>query len=672
MQELVINGLLTVVILTAAILRFFIGARADSGMTKKQKTMLTRILIAAAMLLGLQFLPAEAFAQIDGYLFPSAGRWIRFALYLVDYFIIGYDILRKAGKGILNKQVFDENFLMAVATIGAMALAVYENGDYLEAIAVMLFYQVGEWFQSYAVGRSRRNISDLMDIRPDYANVERGGRLEQIDPDEVEIGSVIVVQPGEKVPIDGIITEGSSSLNTSALTGESLPREAKVGDEIISGCINMTGVLKIQTTKEFGESTVSKILDLVENASSRKSKSEDFISKFAKIYTPAVCYSALALAILPPLVRMLGMGLPADWGTWIYRALTFLVISCPCALVISIPLSFFAGIGGASREGILVKGSNYLEILSQTKVVVFDKTGTLTQGVFEVNGIHHSRMEEERLLEYAALAESASSHPISKSLQRAYGREPDRSRVSDIRELSGNGIIARVDGVEVAAGNDKLMKHLNIEYINCHSTGTIIHMAIDGAYAGHIVISDIVKPHAKDAIASLKAAGVEKAVMLTGDAKRVAEQVAASLGIDRVYSELLPADKVSKVEELLKAKTGKARLAFVGDGINDAPVLSRADIGVAMGAMGSDAAIEAADIVLMDDDPMKIAKAIKISRKCLGIVYQNITMALGVKFACLALGAVGIANMYLAIFADVGVMILAVLNAIRCLFVSKL
>ena len=672
MQELVINGLLTVVILTAVLLRFFIGARADSGMTKKQKTMLTRILIAAAMLLGLQFLPAEAFAQIDGYLFPSAGRWIRFALYLVDYFIIGYDILRKAGKGILNKQVFDENFLMAVATIGAMALAVYENGDYLEAIAVMLFYQVGEWFQSYAVGRSRRNISDLMDIRPDYANVERGGRLEQIDPDEVEIGSVIVVQPGEKVPIDGIITEGSSSLNTSALTGESLPREARVGDEIISGCINMTGVLKIQTTKEFGESTVSKILDLVENASSRKSKSEDFISKFAKIYTPAVCYSALALAILPPLVRMLGMGLPADWGTWIYRALTFLVISCPCALVISIPLSFFAGIGGASREGILVKGSNYLEILSQTKVVVFDKTGTLTQGVFEVNGIHHSRMEEERLLEYAALAESASSHPISKSLQRAYGREPDRSRVSDIREISGNGIIARVDGVEVAAGNDKLMKHLNIEYINCHSTGTIIHMAIDGAYAGHIVISDIVKPHAKDAIASLKAAGVEKAVMLTGDAKRVAEQVAASLGIDRVYSELLPADKVSKVEELLKAKTGKARLAFVGDGINDAPVLSRADIGVAMGAMGSDAAIEAADIVLMDDDPMKIAKAIKISRKCLGIVYQNITMALGVKFACLALGAVGIANMYLAIFADVGVMILAVLNAIRCLFVSKL
>ena len=672
MQELIINGLLTVVILTAVILRFFIGARADSGMTKKQKVMLTRILTAAAMLLGLQLLSAEAFAQIDSYLFPSAGRWVRFALYLVDYFIIGYDILRKALKGILNRQVFDENFLMAVATVGAMALAIYENGDYLEAIAVMLFYQVGEWFQGYAVGKSRRNISDLMDIRPDYANVERGGRLEQVDPDEVGIGSVIVVQPGEKVPIDGIIVEGSSSLNTSTLTGESLPREAKVGDEIISGCINMTGVLKIQTTKEFGESTVSKILDLVENASSRKSKSEDFISKFAKIYTPAVCYSALALAILPPLVRMLGMGLTADWGTWVYRALTFLVISCPCALVISIPLSFFAGIGGASQEGVLVKGSNYLEILSQTKVVVFDKTGTLTQGVFEVNGIHHSKLEDAKLIEYAALAESASSHPISKSLQRAYGKEADRTRVSDIQEISGNGVIAKVDGVEVAAGNDKLMKHLNIEYINCHSTGTIIHMAINGAYAGHIVISDIVKPHSKDAIASLKAAGVEKTVMLTGDAKKVADQVAAFLGIDKAYSELLPADKVSKVEELLKMKTGKAKLAFVGDGINDAPVLSRADIGVAMGAMGSDAAIEAADIVLMDDDPIKIAKAIKISRKCLRIVYQNITMALGVKFACLILGAVGIANMYLAIFADVGVMILAVLNAIRCLFVKKL
>ncbi len=672
MQELIINGLLTVVILTAVILRFFIGTKADSGMTKKQKTMLVRILIAATMLLGLQFLPAETFAQLDGGLFPSAGRWVRFALYLIDYFIIGYDILRKALKGILNRQVFDENFLMAVATVGAMALAIYENGDYLEAIAVMLFYQVGEWFQGYAVGKSRRNISDLMDIRPDYANVERGGKLEQVDPDEVGIGSVIVVQPGEKVPIDGIIVEGSSSLNTSALTGESLPREAKAGDEIISGCINMTGVLKIQTTKEFGESTVSKILDLVENASSRKSKSEDFISKFAKIYTPAVCYSALALAILPPLVRMLGMGLTADWGTWVYRALTFLVISCPCALVISIPLSFFAGIGGASQEGVLVKGSNYLEILSQTKVVVFDKTGTLTQGVFEVNGIHHNEIEDAKLIEYAALVESASSHPISKSLQRAYGKEPDRTRVSDIQEISGNGVIAKVDGVEVAAGNDKLMKHLGIPHIDCHQTGTIIHMAINGAYAGHIVISDIVKPHAKAAIASLKAAGVEKTVMLTGDAKKVADQVAASLGIDQVYSELLPADKVSKVEELLHMKTGKAKLAFVGDGINDAPVLSRADIGVAMGAMGSDAAIEAADIVLMDDDPMKIAKAIKISRKCLRIVYQNITMALGVKFACLILGAVGIANMYLAIFADVGVMILAVLNAIRCLFVKKL
>ncbi len=536
----------------------------------------------------------------------------------------------------------------------------------------MLFYQVGEWFQGYAVGKSRRNISELMDIRPDYANVERDGKLEQVDPDEIEIGTVIVVQPGEKVPIDGVIVEGSSSLNTSALTGESLPREAKVGDEIISGCINMTGVLKIQTSKEFGESTVSKILDLVENASSRKSKSEDFISKFAKIYTPAVCYSALALAVIPPLVRMLALGLDAQWGTWLYRALTFLVISCPCALVISIPLSFFAGIGGASREGILVKGSNYLEILSQTKVVVFDKTGTLTQGVFEVNAIHHNEMEDAKLIEYAALAESASSHPISKSLQRAYSKEIERTRVSDIQEISGNGVIAKVDGVEVAAGNSKLMKHLNIPYIDCHHTGTIIHMAVNGAYAGHIVISDIVKPHAKATISALKAAGVAKTVMLTGDAKKVADQVAQSLGLDEVYSELLPADKVTKVEQLLQAKTGKAKLAFVGDGINDAPVLSRADIGIAMGAMGSDAAIEAADIVLMDDDPIKIAKAIKISRKCLGIVYQNIVMALGVKLACLILGAFGIANMYLAIFADVGVMILAVLNAIRCLFVKKL
>ncbi len=671
MQEMIVNALLSVVILTAALLLLVVGSRKD-GMTKKQKKMLLRILIAAGVLLGLQFLPAEAFAWLDGYLFPSAGRWVRFALYLVDYFIIGYDILKKALKGIQNGRVFDENFLMAVATVGAMALAIYENGDYLEAIAVMLFYQVGEWFQGYAVGKSRRNISELMDIRPDYANVEVDGKLEQVDPDEVGIGTVIVVQPGEKVPIDGVILEGSSSLNTSALTGESLPREAKVGDEIISGCINMTGVLTIQTTKEFGESTVSKILDLVENASSRKSRSEDFISRFARIYTPAVCYSALVLAILPPLVRMLGMGLSADWSTWIYRALTFLVTSCPCALVISIPLSFFAGIGGASQQGILVKGSNYLETLSQVKVVVFDKTGTLTQGVFEVNGIHHNQMEDEKLIEYAALAESASSHPISKSLQRAYGKEPDRSRVSDVREISGNGILAKVDGHEVAAGNDKLMKRLNIPYIDCHHTGTIIHIAIDGSYEGHIVISDIVKPQAKRAISALKAAGVKKAVMLTGDAKKVADQVAASLGLDQVYSELLPADKVSKVEELLSRQTGKAKVAFVGDGINDAPVLSRADIGVAMGAMGSDAAIEAADIVLMDDDPMKIAKAIKISRKCLGIVYQNIVMALGVKFACLVLVAFGIANMYLAIFADVGVMILAVLNAIRCLFVKKL
>ena len=671
MQELVISILLMVVIIMAAIVFIFVGSR-KGGMTRKQRIMMIRILITAVILLALQFISAETFDTIDNYLFPSAGRWIRFACYLIDYFIIGYDILRKAAKGIKNRQVFDESFLMAVATIGAMALAIYENGEYLEAIAVMLFYQIGEWFQGYAVGKSRRNISNLMDIRPDYANVERNGKLEKVDPDEVGIGSVIVVQPGEKVPIDGIIVEGSSSLNTSALTGESLPREAKVGDEVISGCISMTSVLKIQTTKEFGESTVSRILDLVENASSRKSKSEDFISKFAKIYTPAVCYCALALAFLPPIVRMLFMGLSADWGVWIYRALTFLVISCPCALVISIPLSFFAGIGGASKEGVLVKGSNYLEILSQTKYVVFDKTGTMTKGVFEVNGIHHSTIENEKLIEYAALAESASSHPISKSLQRAYGKEIDRSRVSDIQEISGNGVTAKVDGKEVAAGNDKLMKHLNIPYQDCHQTGTIIHMAIDGKYAGHIVISDIIKPHSKAAIAELKKAGVDKTVMLTGDAKKVADQVATSLGIDEVYSELLPADKVEKVEELLQMKLGKAKLAFVGDGINDAPVLSRADIGIAMGAMGSDAAIEAADIVMMDDDPLKIAKAIKISRKCLRIVYQNIVFALAVKFACLALGAVGIANMYLAIFADVGVMILAVLNAIRCLFVKKL
>ncbi len=671
MEELVISILLMVVIIMAAALLIFIGSRKD-GMTKKQRVMMVRILISAGILLALQFISAEMFDMACGYLFPSSGRWFRFGCYLINYLIIGYDILRKAINGIKNRQVFDESFLMAVATIGAMALAIYENGEYLEAIAVMLFYQIGEWFQGYAVGKSRRNISNLMDIRPDYANVERNGKLEQVDPDEVGIGSVIVVQPGEKVPIDGNVVEGASSLNTSALTGESLPREAKVGDEVISGCISMTGVLKIQTTKEFGESTVSKILDLVENASSRKSKSEDFISKFAKIYTPAVCYAALALAFLPPVIRMFFMGLSADWGVWIYRALTFLVISCPCALVISIPLSFFAGIGGASKEGVLVKGSNYLEILSQTKYVVFDKTGTMTKGVFEVNGIHHSTIENEKLLEYAALAESASSHPISKSLQRTYGKEIDRTRVSDIQEISGNGVTAKVDGMEVAAGNDKLMKHLNIPYQDCHQTGTIIHMAVGGKYAGHIVISDIIKPHSKAAIAELKKAGVDKTVMLTGDAKKVANQVASSLGIDEVYSELLPADKVEKVEEFLQVKPGKAKLAFVGDGINDAPVLSRADIGIAMGAMGSDAAIEAADIVLMDDDPIKIAKAIKISRKCLRIVYQNITMALVVKFACLALGAVGIANMYLAIFADVGVMILAVLNAIRCLFVKKL
>lgn len=644
----------------------------EKNMKKKQKKMLIRILIASAMLLVLQLFSKDVLSFLEGDLFPFTGRWIRLGLYLINYFIIGYDILKKAVRGIMNRQVFDENFLMAVATVGAMILAISSDGDYFEAIAVMLFYQIGEWFQGYAVGKSRRNISELMDIRPDYANIEKDGKLEQVDPDEVEIGSIIIVQPGEKVPIDGVVEEGNSSLNTSALTGESLPREAKVGDEIISGCINMTGVLKIKTTKEFGESTVSKILDLVENASSKKSKSEKFISKFAKIYTPFVCYSALALAVLPPLVRILALGQPADWGTWIYRSLTFLIISCPCALVISIPLSFFAGIGGASQAGVLVKGSNYLETLSKVKTVVFDKTGTLTQGVFEVNAIHHNEMEQERLIEYAALAESASSHPISKSLQRAYGKEIDRSRVSDIEEVSGNGVIAKVDGLEVAAGNDKLMRRINVPYKECHSTGTIIHVAISGKYAGHIVISDIIKPHAKEAITSLKKAGINKTVMLTGDAKKVAEQVASSLEIDKVYSELLPADKVTKVEELLGENNAKSKLAFVGDGINDAPVLSRADIGIAMGAMGSDAAIEAADVVLMDDDPMKITKAIKISRKCLGIVYQNIVLALGIKFACLILGAFGEVNMYMAIFADVGVMILAVLNAIRCLFVKKL
>lgn len=628
-------------------------------MNKKQKKMLARIIISAVMLIVLHFIPVTGIAE--------------FVLYFAAYLIIGYDILKKAGKGILNRQIFDENFLMSVATLGAFILAIYEqSGDYVEGIAVMLFYQIGELFQSYAVGKSRKNISALMDIRPDYANLERDGKLQKVDPDEVQIGSIIVVQPGEKVPLDGIIKEGTSTLNTSALTGESMPRDAREGDEIISGCINMTGVLKVQTTKEFGESTVSKILELVENSSSRKSKSEDFISKFAKIYTPAVCYSALALAILPPLVQMIFLNVPAQWDVWVYRALTFLVISCPCALVISIPLSFFAGIGGASKEGVLIKGSNYLETLSRAKYVVFDKTGTLTQGVFEVSGVHHNEIENEKLLEYAALAECASSHPISKSLQKAYGKDIDRNRVTDIEEISGHGIIAKVDGETVAAGNSKLMKKLNIPYQDCHSVGTIIHMAINGTYAGHIVISDIIKLHSKEAVRELKHAGVEKTVMLTGDAKSVADQVAASLGIDEVYSELLPADKVTKVEELLNLKQDSEKLAFVGDGINDAPVLTRADIGIAMGAMGSDAAIEAADVVLMDDDPMKIAKAIKISRKCIRIVYQNITLALVIKFACLGLGAIGIANMWFAIFADVGVMIIAVLNAIRALRVHNL
>ena len=621
-------------------------------MNKKQKKMLVRIIISFVLVVVFSQLPVE------GYL--------RFGLFMIPYLIIGYDILKKAFKGIRNKQVFDENFLMAVATIGAILL-----GDYTEGTAVMLFYQIGELFQSYAVGRSRRNISELMDIRPDYANVENNGELEQVDPDEVAIGTIIIVQPGEKVPIDGVITEGTSTLNTSALTGESLPRSAKVGDEVISGCINMTGLLKIRTTKEFGESTVSKILELVENSSSRKSKSENFISKFAKYYTPAVCYGALALALLPPIVLLI-MGKPAMWGDWIYRALTFLVISCPCALVISIPLSFFAGIGGASNQGVLVKGSNYLETLAQTKYVVFDKTGTMTQGVFEVSGIHHSQIPDEKLLEYAALAECSSSHPISKSLQKAYGKPVDRNRVTDIEEISGNGVIAKVDGVSVAVGNAKLMKKLGIAYQECHHVGTVVHMAVDGRYAGHILISDIIKPHAKEAIAELKKAGISRTVMLTGDSKRVADQVAAELGIDEVYSELLPADKVTKVEELLDKKTAKEKLAFVGDGINDAPVLSRADIGIAMGALGSDAAIEAADIVLMDDDPLKISKAIKIARKCIRIVYENIYFAIGIKVLCLILGAIGIANMWMAIFADVGVMIIAVLNAIRALFVKKL
>ena len=622
-------------------------------MTKKQKKVLIRIIVAAVLIIAFSFLPLEG--------------CIRFICYMVPYLVIGYDVLRKAIKGILNRQVFDENFLMAVATVGAIAL-----GDYKEGVSVMLFYQIGELFQSYAVGKSRRNISELMDIRPDYANVEKDGELEQVDPDEVEVGTVIVVQPGEKVPIDGVIIEGSSTLNTSALTGEILPREAKAGDEGISGCINMTGLLKIQTTREFGESTVSKILELVENSSSRKSRSENFISKFARYYTPAVCYGALALAILPPIVRILALGLAPEWGDWIYRALTFLVISCPCALVISIPLSFFAGIGGASHEGVLVKGSNYLETMAQTKYVVFDKTGTMTQGVFEVSGVHHNTIPEEQLLEYAALAECSSSHPISKSLQKAYGKPIDRNRVTDIEEISGHGVKAKVDGVEVAVGNAKLMKQMDLPYSECHEVGTIVHVAVDGAYAGHILISDQLKPHAKQAIQDLKRAGITKTVMLTGDMKRVADQVAAELGIDEVHSELLPADKVAKVEELLAKKGEKEKLAFVGDGINDAPVLSRADIGIAMGALGSDAAIEAADVVLMDDDPQKIAKAIKISRKCLRIVYENIYFALGIKAICLILGALGIANMWMAIFADVGVMVIAVLNAIRALFVKNL
>lgn len=627
-------------------------------MNKKQKKMLVRIIIAAALMIILHFVPVKGV--------------IRFLLYLIPYFVIGYDILRKAFKGIMNHQVFDENFLMAVATVGAIIVALSENGDYTEAIAVMLFYQIGELFQSYAVGKSRRNISELMDIRPDYANVEVDGKLEQADPDEVEIGSVIVVKPGEKVPIDGIIIDGSSTLNTSALTGESVPRDAKCGDEIISGCINLSGVLKIRTTKEFGESTVSKILDLVENSSSKKSKSENFISKFAKYYTPAVCYSALALAILPPVVRMLFMSASPEWATWIYRALTFLVISCPCALVISIPLSFFAGIGGASREGVLVKGSNYLETLSQTKYVVFDKTGTMTEGVFEVTGVYENTMNKEKVLEYAALAESFSSHPISKSLKKAYGREIDQTRVSDVEEISGHGIIAKVDGIDVAAGNYKLMKKLRLSYADSDKVGTVVHVAVNGKYEGYILISDRIKATAKEAIHALKKAGIERTIMLTGDSKTVADSVAKELGIDEVYSELLPSDKVAKVEELLAKKSRKSKLAFVGDGINDAPVLSRADIGIAMGAMGSDAAIEAADIVLMDDDPVKISKAIKISRKCLRIVYENTYFAIGIKLICLLLGAVGIANMWLAIFADVGVMVIAVLNAIRALFVHKL
>lgn len=627
-------------------------------MSKKQKKMLIRIIIAAVLIVALKFVPVEGI--------------FRFLLYMIPYFVVGYDILKKALKGIVNRQVFDENFLMAVATIGAIAVALSGSGDYTEAIAVMLFYQIGELFQSYAVGKSRKNISALMDIRPDYANIDQDGNLERVDPDDVETGTIIVVQPGEKIPIDGIVEEGTATLNTSALTGESLPREVTVGDAVVSGCINMTGVLRIRTTRVFGESTVSKILDLVENSSSKKSRSENFISRFARYYTPAVCYSALALAVIPPVIRMLFLGMEPAWGDWIYRALTFLVISCPCALVISIPLSFFAGIGGASREGVLVKGSNYLEALAKTRYVVFDKTGTMTKGVFEVVGIHHSEMEKTQLLEYAAMAECFSNHPISRSLQRAYGQNIDQSRVTDVEEIGGNGVTARIDDKVVAVGNDKLMRRIGVEYKECHDVGTVVHVAVDGRYAGHILISDIIKPTAREAICSLHRSGVSRTVMLTGDAKRVADQVARELDIDEVYSELLPADKVARVEELLEKKGDRELLAFVGDGINDAPVLSRADIGIAMGSMGSDAAIEAADVVLMDDDPMKIAKAIRISRKCLRIVHQNIIFALGVKAVCLILGAVGIASMWLAIFADVGVMVIAVLNAIRALFVKKI
>ena len=671
MQHWIINGLFLILLLLSIGLLFY-SRNPKSGIPKKQKTMLLRIFLSTVFLLILQFIPTGAFSRLDGVLFPQAGRMLRLIAYFAVYLLIGYDILRKAVQGILRGRVFDENFLMAVATVGALALAILENGEYLEAIAVMLFYQIGEWFQRYAVGKSRRNISELMDIRPDSANLFTDGQTKKVSPEEVPVGGVIVVNPGEKIPLDGMVIDGDSSLNTVALTGESLPRDVKTGDEVVSGCVNLSGVLKIRTSKAFGESTVSKILDLVENASSRKSRSEDFIAKFARYYTPAVCLSALALAILPPLVNLLVLKTDAGWGDWIYRALTFLVISCPCALVISIPLSFFAGIGGAGKEGILIKGSNFMETLSKTGTVVFDKTGTLTRGVFEVVAVHHSPYDEKTLLEYAALAESASSHPISKSLQSAYGKKTDRTRVTDIHEISGQGVTATVDGLPVAAGNEKLMRALGIKYRECSGVGTIVHMAIGGSYAGHILISDVIKPTSAEAILRLKQAGVKKTIMLTGDKKRVADAVAKDLHVDEVYSELLPADKVEKVEVLLQQKPPKEKLAFVGDGINDAPVLTRADIGIAMGAMGSDAAIEAADVVLMDDDPKKIAKAIKISRKCLRIVYENITFALVIKFACLVLGAFGIANMWFAIFADVGVMVLAVLNAIRTLRVHSL